>query len=269
MDTPLVSVILATYNGTQYIWDAIDSVLSQDYKNLELIIVDDASTDRELSIILDAYKNQDTRIQIFRNEKNMERSWSKNFGVDQAKGNYIAFIDDDDIWASGKISAQIQVFNDGPHIWIVGTYARFIDERGGILGETHHLKIDPTDIQNTILFTNQFIHSSVLIRKEIFQKAWGFPIDMNLCEDYDLWLRIISFSRWINIPDFLVQYRVRTSSTTAKNIYRMKYRSLLLTVKYSGRFPGFFTAFFLKIITFPFNGVALLRLWKFVFTRSV
>jgi glycosyltransferase involved in cell wall biosynthesis len=79
MDSPLISVILATYNGSRYIREAIVSVLSQDYSNLELIIIDDASTDKEVGKIVEIYKQQDHRIVSMRNEKNMERSWSKNF----------------------------------------------------------------------------------------------------------------------------------------------------------------------------------------------
>ena len=79
MNTPLVSVILATYNGSRYLGESIESVLSQDYKDLELIIIDDASTDVRISQIIQQYVHSDPRVRTFRNEMNMERSYSKNY----------------------------------------------------------------------------------------------------------------------------------------------------------------------------------------------
>lgn len=267
MDSPLISVILATYNGSRYIREAIVSVLSQDYSNLELIIIDDASTDKEVGKIVEIYKQQDHRIVSMRNEKNMERSWSKNFWVQYARGEYIAFIDDDDIWEKDKLSKQVQVFAHHKDIGIAGTFAQFIDESVKFLWETTHLKTEPEDIKKTILLTNQFIHSSILIRKSVFDQVWGFPIDMNLCEDYDLWLRVISISEGVNISEFLVKYRVRSSSTTSKNIYRMKYYSLLLTWRYRTYFPWFLKALLLRLVLFPFNTVFLLKILKKLFSK--
>lgn len=109
MDTPLISVILATYNGSRFLNETIESVLSQEYSQIEFIIIDDASTDKRVDTIIQKYKNQDSRIISFRNEINRERSWSKNFAVSQAHGEYIAFVDDDDTWERSKLSRQIEI----------------------------------------------------------------------------------------------------------------------------------------------------------------
>jgi glycosyltransferase involved in cell wall biosynthesis len=267
MDTPLISVILATYNGSRYLEDAIASVLSQDYQNFELLIIDDASTDKKVAEIVQKYAKQDPRVRIFCNNDNRERSWSKNFGVEQSRGEYCAFIDDDDIWLPTKLSKQIDPMIDRKNLGIIGTYASFIDESGNSLWETHHLKAESHEIKKNILITNQFIHSSVLVRKDIFQKSWWFPVDMNLCEDYDLWFRMLSISEGANIPEFLVKYRVRWASTTTKNIYRMKYYSLILTHRYRNIFPGFSRAFAFRFFSFPINTVGLLRIWKKLYRK--
>lgn len=262
MQNSLVSVILATYNGSLFLTEAIESVLWQDYKNLELIIIDDASTNPEVWEIIHHYKERDTRISSYRNDRNMERSYSKNLGASKAQWEYIAFIDDDDIWKSDKLSKQVEILLHEKNIWIVGTYARFIDESRTLLGETNHLEQEDSDIRRNILTTNQFIHSSVLIRKSVFLEAWGFPLDMDLCEDYDLWLRVLRITEWANIPEYLVDYRVRVSSTTAKNIYRMKWITLKLIWKYRLSYPWCLRALIIKIITFPLHTVFLMKAWK-------
>ncbi len=267
MDTPLVSVILATYNGSDYLSQAIESVLDQSLENFELFIVDDASTDVKVWEIIEKYKHQDSRIRSFRNEINKERSWSKNFGVQMTSGKYVAFLDDDDLWETTKLSKQLETIETSLGIGIVGTFAKFIDEVWKSLWETNHLKTSPVDIKNNILFTNQFIHSSVLIRREVFDNAGKFPVDMNLCEDYDLWFRVLRISEGINIPELLVKYRVRSASTTAKNIYRMKWYSLLLTWKYRSEFPRFWLAILVRLTLFPFNTVFLLSIWKKLFSK--
>ena len=267
MDTPLISVILATYNGSRFLWEAIESVLYQDYNNLELIVIDDSSTDIEVWNILERYKKEDSRISSYRNDKNMERSYSKNLWVTKALWEYIAFIDDDDIWHARKLSKQMISLRKDTNLAIIWTHARFIDEWGKILWETNHLKINPKDISENILFTNQFIHSSVVLKKEVFLSVWGFSTVMNLCEDYDLWLRILSSSFGTNIWEPLVNYRVRAMSTTAHNVYRMKYYSLLLTWKYRKNFPWFFQAFWLRIILFPIPTVFIMKVWNRLFHK--
>lgn len=264
MDSPLISVILATYNGFRFLSEAIESVLSQEYSNLELIIINDASTDMEVDVIIEKYKKQDTRIHSYTNERNMERSWSKNFWVEKSKWDFIAFIDDDDIWEKRKLSEQISLMQENVDIGIIGTYARFIDESWNTLSETNHLKTTSEEIYKNILLSNQFIHSSVLIRKNIFLQAWWFPADMHLCEDYDLWFRILRISKWANTPNILVRYRVRTSNTTAKNIYRMKWITMHLIWKYRKDFLGIWKSLIMRIITFPLNTIFLLKIWNLI-----
>ncbi len=264
----LISVILPTYNGSRYLTQAIESVLSQDYRDLELIIIDDASSDVQVGEIIWEFIAKDPRVRSFRNEKNRERSWSKNFWVRQSKWDYIAFIDDDDIWHPEKLSRQIARMKDDTHLGIIGTFARFIDEKWVLLSETSHLKTTPIEIRKNILLTNQFIHSSVFVRKSVFEKVGGFPTHMHLCEDYDLWFRIISLSDWANISEYLIDYRVRTSSTTARNIYRMKWISLVLTWKYRKDFPLFFRSILSKVVLFPLNAVFLLKIWNKFWRRK-
>ncbi|MDD2916224.1 MAG: glycosyltransferase [Candidatus Gracilibacteria bacterium] len=250
MDTPLISIILPTYNGSKYITSAITSVLSQSYDNIELIIINDASTDQETERIILKLQKKDTRIRYLKNEKNRERSASKNRGVAEAKGEFIAFIDDDDIWSDQeKLQKQMLIMYNNSNIGMVGTQAITIDEVGSENGKII-LRTDDTDIRANLLLTNQFIQSSMLLKKNIFEGVGGFNEGMNLCEDYDLWLRIASITCCANIPDYSIRYMARTNNTTAKNMLRMKNVSLQLAWKYREDFPGIYKALLVRLITF-------------------
>lgn len=265
MDTPLISIILATYNGSRFLPEAISSVLDQDYSNLELIVIDDASVDTRVWEIIQDFVSKDSRVRSVRNERNMERSWSKNRWAELAKGEYIAFIDDDDMWDPAKLRRQVKIFDDAS-VGIVGTFAQYIDEEGKHISHTVHLKTSKQDIHDSILFSNQFIQSSVILRKDIFFRAWGFP-SFNLCEDYDCWCRVLQLTSWANIPESLIKYRIRTSSTTTKHLYRMKWITLILVWRYKKYFPHWFSAILFRIVTFPFNISFLLKLWNIVFHK--
>jgi glycosyltransferase involved in cell wall biosynthesis len=119
MDTPLVSIILSTYNGSRYICEAIDSVLAQDFIDFEFLIIDDASTDNTANILY-TYGANDTRIRIFRNAENLKLVGSLNYGLQEARGKYIARIDDDDIWQdSTKLTRQVQELEKNTDIAVV------------------------------------------------------------------------------------------------------------------------------------------------------
>ncbi|MDD5376750.1 MAG: glycosyltransferase [Candidatus Gracilibacteria bacterium] len=263
MDTPLISIILPTYNGSRYIGEAIDSVLAQDYENFELIIINDASTDKKVEEIILQYQQSDNRIIYIKNEVNLERSTSKNKGANQAKGDYIAFIDDDDTWSNvRKLEKQIEVLTHFTQVGIVGTYATCIDENYVNIGNISTHNTD-ADIRNNLLLTNQFIQSSILIRKDIFQKVGGFNESMNLCEDYDLWLRVGKLTEMRNIDEYCTNYMIRISNTTSKNSIKMKKVSFSLALRYRKDYPRFATALFLRLFTFFVPISLIVRIKRF------
>jgi teichuronic acid biosynthesis glycosyltransferase TuaG len=110
---PKVSIILATHNGQKYLKEAIESVQSQTYIDWELIIINDASTDMTQQII-DGFCHNNSRMISLQNSKNLERSASRNRGINIAKGEYIAFLDDDDIWLPEKLEKQVVFLDNNP-----------------------------------------------------------------------------------------------------------------------------------------------------------
>ena len=140
MGTPLVSILLPTYNGARYIREAIDSVLAQNFSDFELIIIDDASVDG-VSLIIEEYLAKDARVVSYRNDKNMKLVTTLNVGLQVARGQYIARIDDDDIWNSReKLQKQVEILECSPRVAIVGTFGYIIDEESKRTGQCimHH-----------------------------------------------------------------------------------------------------------------------------------
>jgi glycosyltransferase involved in cell wall biosynthesis len=130
MDTPLISVILPSFNGARYLRQAIESVLAQDYQNLELIVINDASTDETPEIVAE-FVARDPRVRLMNNESNSKLVFSLNRGIEIARGEFIARIDDDDIWTDrSKLSKQLEQFRSHPEIGVVGTLGHIIDENG-------------------------------------------------------------------------------------------------------------------------------------------
>lgn len=128
MDTPLISIILPSYNGAKYIRQAIESVLVQDYQNIELIVINDASTDTTREIVAE-YAAKYPRVRLLDNATNSKLVFSLNRGISEAKGEFIARIDDDDIWTdSSKLTQQLFALQSHPEIGVVGTLGYIIDE---------------------------------------------------------------------------------------------------------------------------------------------
>ncbi len=263
---PLISVILPTYNGSRFLEASIASVLEQSYPNLELIVIDDASSDVKVREIVLRFQSSHGNVSYVRNEVNMERSASKNRWAGLAHWDFLAFIDDDDVWTDPeKLAKQMGMLRADAQIWIVGTYVTCVDERYRNIG---FIATNLTDenIRKRMLLTNQFVQSSVLMRKDVFIKAGRFDEKMNLCEDYDLWLRAWKYAKMGNVPEYCTQYMVRLSNTTSKNSMRMKRISFLLVLKYGQYYPGFLMACVLRCGTFfiPMSLIVRIKglVWK-------
>ncbi|NLI92082.1 MAG: glycosyltransferase family 2 protein [Peptococcaceae bacterium] len=214
----LVSVIMPAYNSEKYIEKAISSVLSQSYSNFELIVVDDGSRD-DTAIIVSEIAGRDKRIQFFRNQKNSGVSETRNFGISQAKGDWIAFLDSDDMWAPGKLEKQIKLIKNKEHANLLFTGSSFIDENDNPY--SFMLKI-PEEIKYKDLLKQNIIScSSVLLNKQLLAE---YKMERNdLHEDYALWLKILrneNYAYGINEP--LLIYRLSKNSKTGNKMKSAK-----------------------------------------------
>lgn len=164
-EKPLVSIITASHNGSRYLAQAIESVIAQDYPNKEYLIINDASKDNTAEII-EKYCNQYPWIHSITNETNQERSRSRNTGITAAKGKYIAFLDDDDLFNSPeKLSQQVTYLEKNPNCSLLGTDVEIIDEEGEKLNKFIWIREDSKTLKNNFLKSNQFIFSTVMAKK--------------------------------------------------------------------------------------------------------
>ncbi|MGA8180447.1 MAG: glycosyltransferase [Desulfobacterales bacterium] len=181
---PRVSVIIPTYNRARIIEEAVDSVLAQDYKDFELIIVDDGSQDNT-SEVLAAYGNGASI--LF--QKNKGVSAARNRGISEASGKLIAFLDSDDLWLPQKLSAQVEFFDQRPEALICQTEEIWL--RNGIRINPKHRHKKPSGmIFEPSLKLCLVSPSAVMIRRDLLDTTGGFDETLPACEDYDLWLRI-------------------------------------------------------------------------------
>lgn len=233
---PEVSVIMPVYNGEKYIGKAIESVFNQTYKNFELIIIDDGSTDNTIKEI---EKNNDLRIILIKNEKNIGLQKTLNKGLNIAKGIYIARLDSDDRWINTeKIEKQINFLKTNPDYIIIGTGSICIDENKNFIKKYFKKETDK-EIRETILGYNCFIHSSVVFRKKEALDMGGYSENINEkhVEDYDLWLKLGTLGKMYNIKSFDIEYTIRKDSISNKNLIEQLQKTIHVANRYKKSYP--------------------------------
>jgi len=184
--SPLVSVIIPTYNRANYLQEALESVFRQNYHNFEIIVVDDGSTDDTRKII-DKYQD---KIKYFWQD-NSGPSVARNLGIKNSQGELIAFLDSDDLMLPDRLSLQVSKFLKNPRLGLVGGSYLLIDSKSNPIGECKLSWIDRHRLKNGIHYRNFFSTTVVMIRKACVEKVGGFSSDFSFGEDWDLWLRII------------------------------------------------------------------------------
>lgn len=208
---------MACYNAEPYLQHSIDSVLSQTYENLELIIVDDASKDRSLEIAK-RLALQDFRIRVYSLEKNSGAGTARNFALSKAVGEFLAILDADDVFLPEKIEKQIKLAsNFGDELILIGTDSYEIDTNGNKFSVQRY----PTDsrvLKLNLVKQKRFPpHSSLLYRTDVIRKIGGYDNRFCPSEDYNLWLHLTNFGKFGSVSIPLVEYRLHSSNISKAN----------------------------------------------------
>ena len=221
MKTHLVSVIIPTYNCGKYIKDAIESVFSQTYKNFEIIVIDDGSTD-DTENNINGYVD---RITYFKQPHRGAAS-ARNEGLKRAKGDFIAFLDADDVWEKEKLEKQIRYFEEHPEVGMVYTDLYRIDMR---TNRMLHRWSEVFPVKEGFLFKDlierNFIQTSTtLIKKEVIECIGFFDETFKAYEDIDYWVRIAEKFKIGYIPEPLVKYRMFSGTLSQKTFWMVEGR---------------------------------------------
>ena len=213
----LISIIMPAYNSDKYIAQAIDSVIQQTYQNWELIIIDDCSSDNT-SGITEQKIEKDSRIRLIKNEQNLGVSATRNKGVALSRGEWVAFLDSDDLWEKSKLEKQMKLAQAAPAEFVF-TGSSFIDENGdsyeGILEVPDKVTYSRLKRHNIISC------SSVLIKKHFFDKIKMEKDHMH--EDYAFWLKVLktgAIAYGVNEP--LLIYRISKTSRSGNKLKTIK-----------------------------------------------
>lgn len=247
MKKPLVSVLLPSYNAEKYIAEAIESILNQTYRNIEFIIVDDASTDNTWKIIK-SYAKKDKRIIAYRNKANLRSCFNYIKAMKLAKGKYIAIMNNDDVSYSYRIEKQYKFLEKHPDVGIVGGVMKITDEKGNYIAKRkYHLTDD--EIRKNIFRYSPFSHPTVMIRKSVLDKVGYYNPKYAPSDDYDLYFRIGKVSKFANLPNILLKYRVILNSMTNISTRRMELSTIAVRYTYGNNRPYKMTLID-KILTF-------------------
>jgi glycosyltransferase involved in cell wall biosynthesis len=211
---PTVSVIIPTHNRAKLIGKAIKSVLNQTYQDFEIIIVDDGSTDNTEETVK-SFNN--FKIRYISHSNNRGISAARNTGIRASRGKYIALLDSDDEWLPEKLDQQIKVFqNASSEVGVVCSWSYNIDEKGNYISKRCLPKKDGY-IYEDLLSTNPISVPTVLIRKECFHRVGLFDNLLNAQQDWDMWIRIAKYYKFVLIKIPLVKYRIHPNQIS-KNL---------------------------------------------------
>jgi glycosyltransferase involved in cell wall biosynthesis len=210
-DIPRVSVLMCTRNGVKCVQAAIDSILAQTFPDFELVALDDGSIDGTVSILCDAAE-ADSRIRVITQE-HLGIPRTLNRGLSLTRAPYFALQDQDDISFPERLAKQVDFFDRHPQVAAVGCFSQVTDWKGRD-PETVFYPIDHRGIRDWIMDGNWIVYQASLMRRAALDAVGGFRVEFPICEDIDLFLRLMDHYEVVNIPEVLYQYRRNPESIT-------------------------------------------------------
>lgn len=215
---PAISVLMAVRNPGRFLEPTLRSLADQTFKDYEVILADNGShdgTDR----ILAAWAEKDQRIRLYR-YNSLGLSRCLNFAASLAKAPLLARLDGDDIILPQRLSLQHTYMAQQPHIGLLGGCVELIDSEDRVIGR-RKLPLNDAELRTFLRKGNPFVHSTILMRRALFDSIGGYRTGLRLCEDFDLWCRIAEITQMANLDEILARYRIHDSSMSAARPIRM------------------------------------------------
>jgi glycosyltransferase involved in cell wall biosynthesis len=203
---PQISVLMTVFNAGRYLAESVESILAQNFTDFEFVIVDDASTDGSIAV-LESYASRDRRIRLFCNPKNSGQTTCLNQGLGECRADWVARQDADDISHPQRLAAQWRAVEENSSLVLLGVNGWIMNGAGASAGMIH-VPVRDAGIRWSLPFRNPFIHTGVLFRR---LHPNGSPVrydpGFRICQDWELWSRLVDDGAVANLPDFLVSYR--------------------------------------------------------------
>lgn len=225
-ESPLVTVLIPTYNSEAYIKDCLDSIMHQTFQDFEVLIVNEyGSNDHTVSI---AGSYGDKRIRIIQNTKKLGLAESLNVGLREAEGKYAARMDADDMSHPGRLELEVEFMESHPEYGVCGSWQHHFGEGIDLV---HRCLTSHEDIQAELIFHCDMCHSTLMLRREFFLSNHLFYRSGYAAEDYDLWTRAVRKFKFANLPIVLGEYRVSSENATAQKLEALIRESSQMTAR--------------------------------------
>ncbi len=260
--TPRVSVVMGVRDGARWLAEAVDSVLGQTFADLELIVVDDGSTDATPDLLA-GYR--DARLSVLRQPAGgLARALNRGLGV--AAAPLVARLDADDVALPERLARQVAFLDARPEVGLLGSACRDIDPAGDPV-DTERPPEDDVSIRRALIRRNPFVHSTIVVRRAVIDRAGGYDESLPVAQDYALWMRASGVTRMANLPDVLVLRRLRADRVSvARDTERLRAEvRVKLTAIRAGVYPAWCGVFLVKplaALALPARARHALRRWR-------
>jgi glycosyltransferase involved in cell wall biosynthesis len=213
--TPRVSVLMTVYNAEAFLRESIESVLAQTFQDWELVAVDDGSKDSSPAILS---RYTDPRVRVIALQKNIGRTPALRHAFDNARGEYIAVLDADDVCSKERFERQVEFLDRRSDVALVASWVKYIDERGTAF-EDFKPTTDPQELHDCLGWTNPIVHSSVMYRRAAAAAVGGYSLDLIYAQDFGLVLKLAERHRIAMIGEFLCGWRIVSNSMSRSPQY--------------------------------------------------
>lgn len=253
MENPKISVVLPAYNASEHLAEAIESILAQTFKDFELLIIDDASTDNTYEIAK-RYSDKDPRVKIIQNKKNLNIGGTLNRGINEAQADIIARMDSDDIALPRRFELQYELINSDPEIAVVGGDIIVLEENG----HTHirNYESDSNKMKKKILRYLPFAHPTTMFRKKYVVEAGCYDPAKSPSEDMNLWIKLGTKYKFGSVTEPVLKYRMYSSSSSNKKLRKVEINTIKMRIEAVTKYNYPWTFFDLA-----FNISQLLTIW--------
>ncbi len=232
-----VSVVITCYNYGKYLEHCLNSVLAQTYLNHEIIVVDDGSTDNTPEV-MESFKHLPNLIYL--RQRNSGQANAKNVGIINSSGEFVAFLDADDMWCADKLDKQMQCF-ENTDVGVVYCRAKYLDEDNNVFSydmTSPYLQPQRGIVTEWLFFDNFVQFSSTVVRRECFERFGLFDESLKMGIDWDLWLRISTSYKFDYVDDRLFYYRMGHSGQMSRNVEERQRCSDRIMENFIDKYPG-------------------------------